>query len=198
MRKIGMSLTTSAVSEDSREDPPPKKMKLRNDQPSQIKTSNDVQHKKQKISVEPKGHPIKGINAVMLAALTILTLCCDSSARIERTPSNVLWRKSPLPVTTGYNSVNLLISFVSPCELISSGGPNTPLLATARAKCEKLYNEYFLKELEKMCVRKEWSEIQRKKRECDHITYHSDYTTNWCNRCKRRDWHCWCCHGFHK
>jgi hypothetical protein len=63
----------------------------------------------------------------------------------------VLWRGSKIPVISGYEKLNMRIELVSPCTLLTKEVVHGDLLDEARKLCDEIYNDYFIKEMEKMC-----------------------------------------------
>jgi len=63
----------------------------------------------------------------------------------------VLWRAVDVPITSGHNSYNLVVEFKSPCAIFTEDLIHADLLMETRMRCEDLYEEYFLSELEIMC-----------------------------------------------
>jgi len=78
----------------------------------------------------------------------------------------VIWRASQTPVTQGHNQYHLMIKFESPCNIFTTDNIHEHLLKEAKSKCEELYEEYFLRNVEEMCPRGTFTEVEvRKKRE---------------------------------
>ncbi|CAG7731369.1 unnamed protein product, partial [Allacma fusca] len=101
-----------------------------------------------------------------LLAMFVLSACASS----HQNSHQVIWRKSKTPITIGHYQVNLKVNFVNPCDILKKTVVHSDLLPSAQAKCNELYQELFISELEKMCQRKEWTEITlRKKRVVDLI-----------------------------
>jgi len=63
----------------------------------------------------------------------------------------VLWRGSKTPITTGSQRVFLRIKLKNPCELLTSDILHTDVTKLAQIRCNEMYKEHFLNEMQAMC-----------------------------------------------
>jgi hypothetical protein len=94
------------------------------------------------------------ISAIVSTAIAITT--------ISNQP--VLWRSANVPITSGHNEFHLLIKFRNPCEILTNETVHVDLLSVAKQRCEELYEEYFIKELEEMCPTGSYTEVHSRQR----------------------------------
>ncbi|OXA48994.1 Copia protein [Folsomia candida] len=98
-------------------------------------------------------------NFSLMSLLTILLMFITQACGVtHQNAIPLLWKKSPIPVTTGYNQVHLLVKFMNPCEILTQDLLHKDLSAYATEKCNKIYDEMFLDELEKMCPKRKFSD----------------------------------------
>ncbi|XP_035713879.1 uncharacterized protein LOC118438167 [Folsomia candida] len=98
-------------------------------------------------------------NFSLMSLLTILLMFITQVCGVtHQNAIPLLWKKSPIPVTTGYNQVHLLVKFMNPCEILTQDLFHKDLSAYATEKCNKIYDEMFLDELEKMCPKRKFSD----------------------------------------
>lgn len=71
----------------------------------------------------------------------------------------ILWKKGPIPLTTGYKQTHLMINFISPCVLLSNDTVHVDLVEEAWRKCDEIYQTAFLDEIETMCPRKRYTDL---------------------------------------
>lgn len=104
----------------------------------------------------------------MLNWLLVMFLIVTSpSDAVHITSSRpILWRKSKIPIISGYEKVFVKLQLISPCILINASMMHYETLQDARRMCEEAYQNKFLKELEKMCPaskRKEPDQVNKRK-----------------------------------
>ncbi|CAG7784894.1 unnamed protein product, partial [Allacma fusca] len=109
--------------------------------------------------ISPRKLPRTTLTSMMWTMMTVLFMCLITTNVTTEKATPLLWRKSPIPVITGYHQVNLMVSFLSPCELISTASIHTSLTPEAMKRCNRIYQDMFLGELQKMCPRKKWTEV---------------------------------------
>ncbi|OXA56474.1 Copia protein, partial [Folsomia candida] len=63
----------------------------------------------------------------------------------------ILWRGSPVPVISGYETVYLRIKLISPCTLLTEEIVPKGQLETAKKICNEMYETYFIHEMKQMC-----------------------------------------------
>jgi hypothetical protein len=113
---------------------------------------------------------MKGLmNMTGSSMLALMMIFCISIPHIStvtvQNTAPVLWRKSKIPVTTGYQQVNLAVKLISPCDLLSNETVHSDLVDEAKRKCTEVYEHVFLNELEQMCPSSTWTSIiHRQKR----------------------------------
>jgi hypothetical protein len=129
------------------------------DKPSNVFTP--TQEEREKEPAKPthgiKEFPAKGPKLKIplgLALMFLFCMCGTASGLLNEHQVPVLWRKSPIPVTTGQSQVYLLINLVNPCEILTSDIAHHDLAANAREKCNKIYTEMFVNEVENLCPKK--------------------------------------------
>ncbi|CAL8127619.1 unnamed protein product [Orchesella dallaii] len=76
----------------------------------------------------------------------------------------LLWRRGTTLVTSGHYHANLLVKFVSPCSMLRNGTVHQDLTDVVYNKCEEIYNELFLDEIEIMCPKSYWSDFLDRQR----------------------------------
>jgi len=76
----------------------------------------------------------------------------------------VLWRPTTTPVTSGHNDVHVLIKLQTPCDILNTETVHHDLLPEMKKKCEEIYGKYFLSEVEKMCPRGSFIEVDARQK----------------------------------
>jgi hypothetical protein len=92
--------------------------------------------------------------ALWTATTLLLTLCLFLGSGDGFTTQNsqpVLWRPSKVPVTTGHNRVHLRVILINPCEILTSEVLHMDVAKMARDRCDEMYSQLFLDEIEKLC-----------------------------------------------
>ena len=103
--------------------------------------------------------------------------CCPIPRRQKRSENLnqqlVLWRPSPTPITTGHQIAFIRVKMISPCIAMTSDTIHKDLTAESLLRCNEMYHQLFLNELEKFCpterhpelILKQFKELsERKKR----------------------------------
>lgn len=104
-----------------------------------------------------KKGPIR-TNLSIMSLLTILLMCITQVCGVNhQNPIPLLWNKSNIHITTRYNQLHLLVKFINPCEILTKDVVHKDLIEYAIEKCNTIYNETFLDELEKMCPKRKFS-----------------------------------------
>lgn len=85
----------------------------------------------------------------MIMCLMLLIFSTDAVHITSSRP--ILWRKSKIPIITGYEKIYIKLQLVSPCTLITAQAVYYENLQDARRMCEEVYQRKFLDELGKMC-----------------------------------------------
>ena len=63
----------------------------------------------------------------------------------------LVWRKTNVPVTIGYETVIMMINFISPFELLTGDILHQDLTGEARKQCDEAYKSLFLEEMQNIC-----------------------------------------------
>jgi len=118
----------------------------------------------------PRGPRKRVLSMSVLTSLAILLLFATSaSATTTQHGQPVLWRPSDVPVMSGHYEVHLIVKFGNPCELLTNGTLHVDVLPWAKKKCEEIYQDLFLSEIQTMCGRRDVIELnhnlRRRKRE---------------------------------
>lgn len=100
-----------------------------------------------------------GTKMPSLLTFTLIALLFVSGATTFKTSNTVLWRPSKGYITTGHQMVILRIKMVSPCIILKSEIVHGDLTGEAILKCDDMYEQLFLNELEKMCPVKKQQDI---------------------------------------
>ncbi|CAG7725256.1 unnamed protein product, partial [Allacma fusca] len=69
----------------------------------------------------------------------------------------VVWRKSSYPVTIGHYEVNLKVTLLNPCDIISNNSVHHDMEHAIRDQCQHLFQELYLDELNVMCPPQKWT-----------------------------------------
>ena len=112
---------------------------------------------------ESGGSSFTAHSFLTLSLLMFLVCCfpgCDAGGNTN--PSAVLCRKSGLPVASGFNNINMMVTLISPCDLIQTNKTDKPI-SIAKSKCAQVYKELFLDEIGAMCPPRGWSSLATKK-----------------------------------
>jgi hypothetical protein len=96
-----------------------------------------------------KMRTLLGLKSIPLLLLMMGMLICQAGAS-NQGAAPIVWRKSAIPVLHGSNQVNMMIQFVSPCELITNETIHSGLVEKARTTCSKMYAG-FLDDMSLMC-----------------------------------------------
>lgn len=85
------------------------------------------------------------------AIMMMICLTVNTEASHMQPGQPLLWRKNPTPITNGYDRVYLRIKLNNPCELLTPEVLHTDITKMAQIKCNQMYNEHFIHEMEQMC-----------------------------------------------
>jgi hypothetical protein len=111
----------------------------------------------------------QAVGGMMMTSLFLSTLLIFGMVVVVRgitTVSNqpILWRPSSTPVTSGHNEFHLIVKFKSPCDVITNETVHQDLMEEALSCGKKMYDEYFIQELQQMCPTGHFTLVERRKK----------------------------------
>ncbi|OXA44959.1 Copia protein [Folsomia candida] len=105
----------------------------------------------------------RNIISSCVAIMTLLSVCMQATGFHLQNSVPILWRQSSTPVVAGSNQVFLRVRLVNPCPIFLSqavlyiNGTDEAL-----QRCNDMYHEYVIHELEAMCPKDETMYIMRR------------------------------------
>ncbi|CAL8145069.1 unnamed protein product [Orchesella dallaii] len=103
--------------------------------------------------------PASTFMAKAMMCLTILSLFSTASSLTTQNSIPVLRKRSQTPIASGYLQAKLMVKFLNPCTMLNEVNIHADLVDKAIFRCNNMYKENFVTEVENVCPSRQWTEV---------------------------------------